>query len=93
MNTSADIWMAFGRTFGMLLIVLAVLFLVVYCLKRFSVKRGHRGEKRIFVLEAYHLSPKEKLVLVEVAGERILLGVTPQRISKIKSMEGGDESR
>lgn len=90
MNTSADIWIAFGRTFGMLLIVLALLFLVVYGLKRFSVKRGQRGEKRISVLEVHHLSPKEKLVLVEVTGERILIGVTPQRISTIKTLGGGD---
>ena len=92
MNTSSDIWIAFGRTFGMLVIVLALLFLVVYGLKRFSAKRGHRGEKRISVIEAHHLSPKEKLVLVEVAGERVLIGVTPQQISRIKSFGGGDAS-
>lgn len=90
MNTSADIWIAFGRTFGMLLIVLALLFLVVYGLRRFSAKRGQRGEKRICVLEMHHLSPKEKLVLVEVSGEQILIGVTPQKISKIKSIGDGD---
>ncbi len=90
MNASTDIWMAFGRMFGMLIIVLAVLFLVVYGLRRFSAKRGHRGEKRICVLEVHHLSPKEKLVLVDVNGEQVLVGVTSQRISKIQSIGGGD---
>ncbi|MFO7752552.1 MAG: flagellar biosynthetic protein FliO [Desulfobacteraceae bacterium] len=92
MNTSADIWIAFGRTFAMLLVVLAFLFLVVYGLKRFSAKKGTRGEKRISVLEIHHLSPKEKLVLVDVAGEQTLIGVTPQSISKITTVGESDAS-
>ncbi|MCP4718051.1 MAG: flagellar biosynthetic protein FliO [Desulfobacteraceae bacterium] len=87
MNTDSDIWLAFARTFGMLFMVLALLLLVFYLLKRFLAARGGDSSRDfIKVLTVHHLSPKEKLVLVNVMDETILIGVTPNQISKIKVM-------
>ncbi len=88
MNTSADIWAAFARTSAMLALVLAVLVLGFYLIKRFSGIHGAKaGKNFIRVLCVHHLSPKEKLVLVDVLGDKILIGVTPSSISKISSID------
>ncbi len=90
MNTDSDIWLAFARTFGMLFMVLALLLVVFYLLRRFLAARGGNSSRDfIKVLTVHHLSPKEKLVLVNVLDETILIGVTPNQISKIKVMEKG----
>jgi flagellar protein FliO/FliZ len=88
MNTSSDIWFAFIRTFSMLFLVLALLIFAFYLVKKFATARGVKGSKDfIRVLCVHHLSPKEKLVLVNVLGETILIGVTPNNISNISSIQ------
>lgn len=90
MNTSSDIWIAFARTFSLLFLVLALIILVFYMIKKFSIARGVKsGKNYIKVLCVHHLSPKEKLVLLNVLGDTILIGVTPANISKISSLESG----
>ncbi len=72
----------------MLFMVLALLLLVFYLLRRFLSARGGGGTRDLIkVLTVHHLSPKEKLILVNVLDETILIGVTPNQISKIKVME------
>ncbi len=88
MSTDSDIWFAFARSFGMLFMVLAMLLLVFYLMKRFmTAKGGNTNRDLIKVLTVHHLSPKEKLLLVNVLDETILIGVTPNQISTIKVME------
>jgi flagellar protein FliO/FliZ len=88
LNTDSDLWLAFARSFGMLFMVLALLLLVFYLIKRFWTARGGNTSRDLIrVLTIHHLSPKEKLVLVNVMEETILIGVTPNQISKIKVME------
>jgi len=88
MNSDADIWMAFARTFGMLFMVLALLLLGLYLVRRFSGIKGMKNSRQfIQVLAVHHLSPKEKLVLVKVLEEIILMGVTPSSINKIAVLD------
>lgn len=88
MNTSSDIWFAFGRTFSMLFLVLAFLILAFYLIKKMSAAKGVKGGRDfIKILTVHHLSPKEKLVLLDVLGDTILIGVTGSQISKIASFD------
>ncbi len=88
MSSSSDIWMAFGRTFGMLFLVLALLIFVFYLIKKYSNSKGLKGSKNyIKTLTIHHLSPKEKLVLLDVLGETILVGVTQSNITKISTFD------
>ena len=88
MSADADIWSAFARSFGMLFMVLALLLLIFYLLKRFLAARtGNTTKDLIKVLTVHHLSPKEKLILVNVMDETILIGVTPNQISTLKVMD------
>ncbi len=86
MNTDTDIWVSFAQTFGMLFVVLALFLMAFYFFKRFSGARKGTHDL-IKVLTVHHLSPKEKLVLVSVLNETILLGVTPSRISKLAILD------
>lgn len=88
MNTDPDIWLAFTRTFGMLFIVLALFVLAFYLFRKFSgmgIKGS--GDTLIQVMAVHHLSPKEKLVLVNVAGQAILVGVSPSGMSRLAQLD------
>ena len=88
MSSTSDIWFAFARTFSVLFVVLALLILVFYLIKKVSTAKGSNGSgNHINVLSMHHFSPKEKLVLLDVLGETILIGVTPNQISKLSSIE------
>lgn len=89
MNSDSEIWFAFARTFGMLFIVLALLLAGFYLIRRLSVLQGLKSNRDLIrVLAVHHLSPKEKLVLVNVLEKTILIGVTPNRISRITALDG-----
>jgi len=90
-------WMEFAKSFGMLFVVLAFFLLALYLVRRFSGRFGASGSvKLIKVLTVHHLSPKEKLVLVSVQNEAVLIGVSPAGISSLarfdKVPETGSET-
>jgi len=89
MMTSGDIWLAFLKTAGTLLLVIAVLVIFLRVIRRFSSSGSSQGKTgHIRVLSVHHFSPKEKVVLLDVMDRRILIGVTPSRISAISTFEG-----
>ena len=70
------------KTTAMLFVVLGLLVLVLYIMKRFLfLRRGPKGDMLIKVLSSLHLSPKERIEVIEISGEKIVLGVTPGNIS------------
>ena len=83
MSTDTDMWLSFARTFGMLFIVLALFLVAFYLFRKFSGHTGAKGGNLIRILAVHHISPKEKLMLVNVLDENILIGVTPQAISSL----------
>ena len=88
MSNTSDIWFAFARTFSVLFVVLALLILVFYLIKRMSASKGSSGGRNLIqVLSIHHLSPKEKLVLVDVPGKTLLVGVTPSKISALTTLD------
>lgn len=75
----------------MLFLVLAAIILAFYLIRRFSSTRSLKGKRNLInVIAVHHLSPKEKLVLLKVMDETILVGVTPQNISKISDIPAND---
>jgi flagellar protein FliO/FliZ len=76
--------MEFGKSFGMLFAVLFIFLLILYLVRRFSGRFGNSGPTALIkVLSVHHLSPKEKLVLVAVQEESILIGISPAGISSL----------
>jgi len=70
------------KTMAMLFIVLGFLILVLYLVKKFILPKGKaKGDMLIKVLSTLHLSSKERIEVIEISGEKIVLGVTPGSIS------------
>nr|WP_218576555.1 flagellar biosynthetic protein FliO [Desulfobacter latus] len=77
-------WMEFAKSFGMLFVVLAFFLIALYLVRRFSGRFRTRGSVELIkVLSVHHLSPKDKLVLLSVQDESILIGVSPAGISSL----------
>jgi flagellar protein FliO/FliZ len=79
-----------GTTSRLLLslgLVLTLAIAIGYGAKYWTRKRlGYQDQTKIQILSQYHLGPKKSLVIVQVAGESLLLGVTDQSINLIKPL-------
>ncbi len=84
-------WLSFSFSFA---VVLALLGALLYGLKR--LQSGNLlgiPQRRIRILESTSLAPRQKLVLVRVKDQELLLGVTVQQISTLASFPvGADEA-
>ncbi|MBF0201802.1 MAG: flagellar biosynthetic protein FliO [Desulfamplus sp.] len=73
----------------MLVFVIALMLLCLYLLKRFSAfKFIHPDQELIKILAVHHFSPREKLVVVDVMGKKLLLGATAHNITTLSQIEG-----
>lgn len=80
------------KSAAMLLIVLAVLICVLYVMKRFLFFQKESGKEQLIeVISSMHLSPKEKIQVIEISGERIVVGITPSSINFLARLRDGDE--
>ncbi len=79
-----------GTTSRLLLslgLVLTLAIAIGYGAKYWTRKRlGYQDQTKIQILSQYHLGPKKSLVIVQVAGESLLLGMTDQSINLIKPL-------
>ncbi len=76
------------KTIGMLSIVLAVLLISLYLLRRFYYfKNLKKSNINMNIISTLHLSPKSRLDVVEISGKIIVLGVTPENINYITSLD------
>jgi flagellar protein FliO/FliZ len=68
-----------------LLMVLALIFISALVLKRFNFTQQQSGQLK--VIASLSLGVKERLVVAQVGEQQLVLGVTPQQITLIKSLE------
>lgn len=68
-----------------LLTVVALILLLAWLFRRFNV--GATGSGVIKVLASVPVGRSERLLLVEIGGEQLLLGVTAHGISKLHRLE------
>ncbi len=90
------------KMISMLAVVLGIMFLLFFGFKKYVLKNTMfgGGEKLVNVLGSGFLAPKKNIVLVEVAGEVLVLGMSqdnislltnitdPEKIEEIKSKGG-----
>ena len=67
-----------------LLVVLALILLAASLLKKFKI--GGQLHSDLKVITSLHIGAKERLVVVEVAGKQLLLGVTANNISILQEL-------
>jgi len=83
-----DLWGTGLKTFAMLCIVVAILILVIFLMKRFFyLKDGSGHGQLIKILSSHHVSPKERIALIDVVGEKIVIGITPENITFLTKIE------
>jgi flagellar protein FliO/FliZ len=83
-----ELWGTMLRSFGMLLVVLGILLLVLWLLRRYSLHQGSGAKQEVIrMVASLYVGPKERIALVDVLGEKILIGITPQQISYLARIE------
>ena len=88
-----DLFLTLVKSFGMLAIVIAILVGVMYFMKRFTMFGAHpSGKSPIRMLSALNLGPRERVVLIEVEGKKILIGVTQQAVQFLTAIENPDSA-
>ncbi|MDM8347741.1 flagellar biosynthetic protein FliO [Pseudomonas sp. sp1636] len=65
-----------------LLLVIGLIFLLAWLMRRVQ-QLGPRGGQVIKIVASQALGPRDRLVLVQVGGEQLLLGLTPGRIAPL----------
>lgn len=75
------------RTLAMLFVVLALLMGALYFLKRFSLRnRMAPGAVGIKLLSSLSLTARDRIQVVEISGQKIVLGVSPGGITCITKL-------
>ena len=91
LNTAQNEKKEAGSNFPRLMLTLGVLVVVLgaatLAMKRWSARsqKGNQNTK-IRVLTQHHLGPKKAIAIIQVAGESILIGITDQNISMLKTL-------
>lgn len=82
-----DITLQLIKILGAVTLVLTLLWGATYALKRWGGMVKGSDKSWIHVLERRYLGPKHSLLLVRVAEETVLLGLSPQGISFLTSLD------
>jgi flagellar biosynthetic protein FliO len=89
---SLDLLPSFLTILSALAVVLGIMILTVYCIKRIMKKTGghlHDGEL-IKIISTKYLGPKSKIMLIEVSGTLMVISLSNHQISlltRIKDQE------
>jgi flagellar protein FliO/FliZ len=87
-------FMLYYKVLGSLLLVLGVLAVVAYGLKRWSRLFGQTtSNDQIQILTRLALGPKHYLVLIQIQGQQWLLGVSPEGIRMLSAVTIPDGSQ
>ncbi|GFO67295.1 flagellar protein [Geomonas limicola] len=88
-SDGADLAGSFARMVGSLVLVIGIILILYYLAGRYLKlpQAGGTPFSYIRVVETRHLAPKKSLMLVEVAGEYLLLSNTGEGINFLKQVE------
>jgi len=90
---SPDMWSASLKMFYALAMVLGIVFLLYFIVKKFFWKNGVFGNesKPIKILSTGFLAPKKSIALVEIPGEVLVLGIAHENISLLGNIREPDQ--
>jgi flagellar protein FliO/FliZ len=87
MNGTPDMITAGLKMIASLGVVLAMILLLLYGIRRLSSQRmGVGGGKRIEVLESHYMGVKKTISLVRVPGKVLVLGISGDRINLLDTL-------
>jgi len=86
-----DLWFTLIKSAAMLCLVLALLLLVLFIMRRFFFNRSRLSELgQIKTIASCHVGPKERVVLLNVLNENVLIGITQQQITCLARIHDND---
>ena len=90
-GAAPDLWFTLIKSAAMLCLVLALLLIVLFIMKRFFFNRNRFSELgQIKTIASCHVGPKERVVLLNVLNENILVGITQQQITCLARINDND---
>ena len=84
-SAGSDLVGSLGQMIFGLTVVVGVLLLCLWLLKRVTAPRG--SARGLRVLGAAPVGPRERVVLVEVGGKVLVLGVAPGRVNTLDTLQ------
>jgi len=75
------------NVFGGLLLILAIIFSLAWLLKRMGQGGGMMANNAIKIAASLPLGTRERIVLVDVGGKQLLLGMTPTSITTLHAFD------
>ncbi|MFO7497186.1 MAG: flagellar biosynthetic protein FliO [Desulfobacterales bacterium] len=85
-----ELWFSLFKSAAMLCIVLALLIGALYLMRRLFAQRGALGAADIIkTLATQYVAPKERVILLDVLGEKLLIGATPHTITLLARLPAG----
>ncbi|MDY0131265.1 MAG: flagellar biosynthetic protein FliO [Desulforegulaceae bacterium] len=89
---SINLYAELFKTLGMFAIVLGILGGCLYLVKRFMAKNFSMGDKsEIRLISSFYLGSREKLIIIDADGEKLLIGVTKESITLISKLGKTDK--
>lgn len=90
-----DIYASLFKMGLALSIVLSLLFIALFLFKKlFGKKIGMTGQNQgIRVITSAYIGPKKSIALIDISGERIVVGITPDHISMLTRLGKEGEFR
>jgi flagellar biosynthetic protein FliO len=86
-SETASLISAIFKVVGSLAVVVALMVVFIYLLKKTGINRGLRENSLIQVLETKMVAPKKYIAIVEIAGKAVSLGVTENNITLLTEVE------
>jgi flagellar protein FliO/FliZ len=82
------------KAVGSLAVVLALLFLLLFLLKKSGLARNSlHGGGLIRILDLRALAPRKQVAVLEVAGEYIVVGIAEQQLTLLHTLAGNEPLR
>ena len=77
-------WLSMIGTFS---VVLVLLIFTLVLLKKMGPKVSMSNGRRINIIEAHNLGARQKLLLVSLNGEQVLIGLSPNGITRLAEFD------
>ncbi len=87
MDTSFNFLIPVLKSTGILCVLFGVLIFGLYFIKKIMPGEKNMGRGVIKSIDSFFLTSKDRIVLLDVLGEKILVGITQQNISYITKID------
>jgi flagellar biosynthetic protein FliO len=90
-SETMNLMAAVARMAGALALVVGLLLLLIYILKKSGLAQGVKGGgTRIKIIETRMVAPKKYIAIADVAGQYMALGITEHNINLLTRLKAGD---